>query len=135
MFFAPFPLLTWPAPRQVWFLAFGPVSPQPSPASCPPALPTSTRGRELGWRGETARGRERAQTAATPRGSLDNLRNVTSQRFDFPTSQQGPSFLPRAWESLWERGLRQGECSKGLERGDAMVPQQNVASFSDSELV
>ena len=45
--------------------------------------------------------RERRESAAaTPRGSLDNLRNVTSQRLNFPTSQQGPSFLPRAWESF-----------------------------------
>ena len=116
-------------------MPFGPY--HPSLLQLHALLPSPPPQEAESWAGEERQQeeRERAQTAATPRGSLDNLRNVTSQRFDFPTSQQGPSFLPRAWESLWERGLRQGECSKGLERGDVMVPQQNGPSFPDSELV
>lgn len=102
--------------------------PEPSPASGSTVLPASTAG------GSWAR-EESERAAATPRGSLDNLRNAISQRLDFPTSQQGPSFLPRAWESFWERGLRQSECKKGPEGRDTVVPGWNGAFFPDSGLV
>lgn len=107
---------------------------------CPSLLPFHLHGRQERRERERKREREQAReeselAAATPRGSLDNLRNVISLRLDFPTSQQGPSFLPRAQKSFQERGLGWGECRKRLKGRDTVVPGWSKASFQTLQLV